>query len=115
MTWKFDGTKIQRRFQRFQLSLAPAYAFTDYKCQGRTLEKAIIDLSNTNTYNSKYVMLSRIRSLNDLLILRPFNESILNIKLPTAHSTEIKRLEKHAEQTKELERWPDEHYNHDNI
>ncbi|KAF0490306.1 ATP-dependent DNA helicase PIF1 [Gigaspora margarita] len=56
--WKCDGTKIQRRFQCFQLPITPAFTFTDYKCQGRTLQKAIVDLASSNTSNGLYVMLS---------------------------------------------------------
>ena len=42
--WRRDGTKIQHNFQRIQLLVTPAFAFTDYKCQGRTLPKVIADL-----------------------------------------------------------------------
>ncbi|CAG8602697.1 2590_t:CDS:2 [Cetraspora pellucida] len=82
---------------------------------GRTYEKAIIDLSNNNAYNSIYVMLSKICKLNDLLILHPFDESLLDIKIPPALDSEIKRLEKCAEHTKKLKIWPDECYNENDI
>ncbi|CAG8584117.1 10214_t:CDS:2, partial [Scutellospora calospora] len=107
--WKLDGTKSQCQFQRFQLPLTLAYAFTDYKCQGRTLDKAVIDLSNANTYNSTYVILSRICRLNDLLFLHPFDESLLNMNLPPTLSAEIKYLEECAKLTTKLEKWPDEY------
>ena len=61
--WRRDGTKIQKSFQRFQLPLTPAFAFTDYKCQGRTLQKVVIDLAGDNTSHGTYVMLSRVRKL----------------------------------------------------
>ncbi len=50
---------------------------TDYKCQSKTYSKAIIDLTapavgRTDT-NSAYVMISRFRSLDGMLILRDFD------------------------------------------
>jgi hypothetical protein len=73
-------------FQRVQLPLTPAFAFTDYKCQGWTLGKVIVDLTAKGGNNSAYVMLSRVQRLEDLLILRPFKESVLDIKLPSKTS-----------------------------
>jgi len=104
--WTRDGNKIQRRFQRMQLPLTPAYAFTDFKCQGQTLSKAIIDLAGNNSNNSTYVMLSRVKKLEDLLILRPFKDSILDYHHTPALRTEIDRLQKCAEKTDQLEEWP---------
>ncbi|KAJ6487965.1 hypothetical protein C8R45DRAFT_768594, partial [Mycena sanguinolenta] len=55
-----------------QLPLNPAYAFTSHNSQGRTLEKACIDLASCVSIQSAYVMLSRVKSLKGLCILRPF-------------------------------------------
>ena len=52
-------------------------------------------------------MLSRAQRLSDLLILRPFNESLLEMKIPTALREELKRLEACTRDTELLERWPD--------
>jgi hypothetical protein len=101
-----DGSKIQRRFQRYQLPLTPAFAFTDFKCQGRTLNKAVVDLAGGGTSTGMYVMLSRVQRLTDLLILRPFRESVLNMKIPLSLAAEFDRLDKCAQDTKKLERWP---------
>jgi hypothetical protein len=106
--WRRDGSQIRRNFQRFQLPLTQAFAFTDYKCQGRTIQKAIVDLAEGVTSTGVYVMLSRVRRLEDLLILRPFKESLLDMKIPFALREEFKRLEGCARNTKRLERWPDE-------
>lgn len=105
--WRRDGSKIERTFQRFQLPLTPAFAFTDYKCQGQTLQKAIVDLAEGVSSTGMYVMLSRVRKLDDLLILRPFKESLLDIRVPRALCEEIKRLEDCARETERLKRWPD--------
>jgi len=106
--WQHDGNKIQYNFQRFQLLLTPAFAFTDYKCQGRTLQKAVVDLAEGVTSTGMYVMLSRVRRLEELLILRPFKESLLDARIPPALHDELKRLEECARNTELLERWPDE-------
>src|SRR5260364_339979 len=73
--YKRDGSKLQKKFQRLQIPLTLAYAFTDYKCQGHTLQKVIIDLSISSAYNSTYVMLSCAQILNNLLILKLFKDS----------------------------------------
>jgi len=108
MFWRQDGSKIQRRFQRLQIPLAPAYAFTDYKCQGQTLKKVIVDLAADSAGNGAYVMLSRVQRLEDLLILRPFKESTLDIRLSPGLRAELKRLEEYAEMTTQLEQWPND-------
>jgi len=106
--WRHDGSKIQRNFQRWQLPLAPAFAFTDYKCQGQTLKKVIVDLANDNGNISTYVMLSRVQKLENLLILRPFKESVLETQLSPALEAEFKRLDECAEKTLQLKTWPEE-------
>lgn len=102
------GNKIDKTFQRTQLPLTPAFAFTDFKCQGRTLKRAVVDLVGCSgrTNNSVYVMLSRVQKLEDLLILRPFPEKALNMKPSPALSDELARLDKCAQETKKLKQWP---------
>ncbi|KAF8521155.1 hypothetical protein JB92DRAFT_2827946 [Gautieria morchelliformis] len=65
---------------RRQLSLTAAYAFTDYKAQGQTLQPVIIDIGNPpsgglNAFNA-YVAISRGRSRNTIRFLREFNSTI---------------------------------------
>ena len=61
------------------------FSCTAHKSQGQTLQKAIIDLvpRNGNIKNVgiefSYVPLSRVRRLQDLIILRPFDSAILKI------------------------------------
>ena len=66
-----------------------------------------MDLAEGATSTGMYVMLSRVRKLEDLLILRPFKESLLDMKIPSALREELKRLEECARNTESLERWPD--------
>ncbi|CAG8696211.1 1394_t:CDS:10 [Cetraspora pellucida] len=83
-----------------------SFAFTDYKLQGRTLQKAIIDLTSSNTCNGLYIMLSHIQRLNDLLILQPFNESILNMQIPPTLHAEFERFDECTQRTAQLKKWP---------
>ena len=53
-------------------------------------------------------MLSRVQKLEDLLILRPFNESVLDTRLTPALKAEFKRQDECAERTLQLKMWPDE-------
>ena len=59
--------------KRTQLPIMPAFAMTAYKSQGQTLDAAMVDLQSCRGTEAPYVMVSRVRSLADLLILRPFN------------------------------------------
>ena len=58
-----DGNKVQ--LERRQLGIVPAYAFTDYKSQGQTMEFVIVDISKPPTGVlspfSVYIALSRSR------------------------------------------------------
>jgi hypothetical protein len=66
---------------RHQVPIAPAWAVTDYKAQGSTYDKIIVDLHSQNSRNksrpshkkycSTYVQLTRARSLQGLFLLQP--------------------------------------------
>lgn len=47
---------------------------TTHKAQGQTMERAIVDLEGCSGSEAPYVMLSRVKSLDRLLILHPFNK-----------------------------------------
>jgi ATP-dependent exoDNAse (exonuclease V) alpha subunit len=78
---------------RTQLPLLPAYAFTDYKAQGRSLKKVIIDLNGAMPLQSVYVMLSRATSLSSMAVLRNFNPRTLYSNLSQDFRDEFARLE----------------------
>ncbi|KAH9163435.1 hypothetical protein EDB89DRAFT_1859947 [Lactarius sanguifluus] len=59
--------------KRWQFALTPAYAFTDYKSQGQTLECVIVDIakppSGCLTAFNAYVALSRSRGRKTIRLL----------------------------------------------
>ena len=75
---------------RRHFPLVPKFSCTAHKSQGATLRKAIIDLVPTRGKTKgvgiefAYVPLSRVKRLQDLTILRPFDPSILNAKVNDA-------------------------------
>jgi len=79
-------------FTRRQLPLIPGYAYTDFKSQGRSLSKAIVDLATARGQGA-YVMLSRVRSLSGVIILRWFPASKLYHNLSEELRNELSRLD----------------------
>lgn len=92
----FDGSSISKFFSRQQYHLCLAFSLTDYKVQERSYDTAIVDLvrpsRGRNSINSLYVMLSRVRTLAGLRILRRFKFEHINMKLSSYYSSEIQRL-----------------------
>ncbi|RDB16871.1 ATP-dependent DNA helicase PIF1 [Hypsizygus marmoreus] len=85
-----DGKSHQIR--RRQLAVTPAYAFTDYKSQGQTIETVIVDIAKPPcgelTPFHAYVALSRSRGRKTIRLLRDFED-----KLFTTHPSEDLRIE----------------------
>lgn len=95
-------TKIS--IKRKALPLIPAYSMTTHKSQGQTLSKIIIDLvmpPGPVEVASVYVPLSRVKRLDDLLIVRPFEFAALQVKPSTVQREELNRLDRIAKSTKE--------------
>jgi len=79
---------------RQQLPITPAYAFTDYRSQGQTIEYCIVDIGSPPTgqltpFNA-YVTLSRSHGKDSIRLLRDFDD-----KLFTQHPSEYLRNEDH--------------------
>ena len=85
--------------KRTQLPIAPAFAMTAHKAQGQTLNKIIIDLESCRGTESPYVMVSRVTSLEGLLILRPFKLSKIKCHQSQDTRKEINRLNRLRLQT----------------
>ena len=74
-----DGRKVI--LERSKLAIMPAYAFTDYKSQGQTMECVIVDISKPPMGSlspfGAYVALSRSRGRETIRILRDFDPALL--------------------------------------
>jgi ATP-dependent exoDNAse (exonuclease V) alpha subunit len=90
------------------MSLMAAYAFTDYKSQGQTMECIIVDLakppSGALTGFNAYVALSCSRGRDTIRLLHDFDE-----KLFTVHCSE--ELRKEDIRLALLQKMTMEHYN----
>lgn len=86
-------------FVREQIPLMPAYVYTDYKAQGRSLDTVIVDLASTTKPQGRYVMLSRVKSLEGLAVLRPFSSECFSRPLQKYIRDELKRVSVLAEET----------------
>ena len=72
------ATHERLTISRKQFPLEPAFCCTAHKSQGQTLRKVIVDLvpargMKKTDISFVYVPLSRVRSLKDVTILRPFD------------------------------------------
>ena len=81
---KVNGVKTSKTIYRKQFPLLPGWAMTGYCAQGKTFTRAIIDLATcTGRYAGKanpadaYVLLSRVKSLSGVALLRPFDRMVL--------------------------------------
>jgi hypothetical protein len=77
---------------RLQLPLLPAYSYTDYKSQGRTLSHAVVDLASAKNLQGVYVMLSCVKTLDGLAVLRPFEPKKIKQRLSQELRTELECL-----------------------
>jgi len=98
-----EGGKV--KMERRQLAIVPAYAFTDYKSQGQTMEYVIVDISKPPTGLlspfSVYVALSRSRGRRTIRILRDFDPALLMHHPSEDLRSDMARMEHLDEQTKE--------------
>ena len=79
--------------KRTQVPLTPAFALTAHKAQGQTMERAIVNLESCRGTESPYVMLSRVKSLEGLQILRPFKIARIQCHQSEDKRREIRRLD----------------------
>ncbi len=78
---------------RNQLPFLGAYAMTTYKIQGKTVEKIICDTHKLYAdHAALYVMLSRVKSLEQLILLDELNTTRCNTPLPAEFENHIKFL-----------------------
>ncbi|KAF5341971.1 hypothetical protein D9611_001218 [Ephemerocybe angulata] len=79
--------------KRTQLPISPGFAMTAHKAQGKTFEQAIVDLTCCIGTEAPYVMVSRVKSLSGLLVLRAFAKQKITCRQSQETRDEMKRLE----------------------
>ena len=83
--------------------MVPAHSMTTHQSQGQTIAKIIVDLVTPPgpiEVASVYVPLSRVKRLDDLLVVRPFEFSSLQVRPSVAQMEEINRMNVIANETK---------------
>ena len=98
-SFRLHGKMVHRQ----QYALTPAYAFTDFKSQGQTIESVIVDLARPpssflSAFNA-YVALSRSRGQDTIRLLRDFDEKLFTVHPNEELRAEDERLDVLAEQT----------------
>jgi hypothetical protein len=99
------GDNKRSQSKRRQLPISPAYSITNYKSQGRTFDRIIVDFEadRVGTGQADYaaitVPLSRVRTLDGISLAVPVRDSVF-LQKPDAHlAAEIKRLNDIEEDT----------------
>ncbi|CAJ1331064.1 unnamed protein product, partial [Effrenium voratum] len=94
--WKLDAKrkKPALKIARTQLPLAPAYAITAHGSQGKTLPAALVDFNVDRRTDVTFgtVAASRVRSREDVLILRPFERWLYTRGAPEGPALLLKQL-----------------------
>ena len=92
-----QGKSHTRTISRTQLPLVAAYACTDYRAQGQTIQSAYIDIatppSGRLSLFNLYVALSRCPNRDDFRLLRNFDEKLLLEPQCSELTEEDERLE----------------------
>ena len=77
------GGRSGRCVDREQISLTPAYTFTNFKSQGQTIENVVVDLTKPPSGKldgfHAYVALSRSRGTKTIRLLRDFDERLFTV------------------------------------
>lgn len=107
-TWYLDKGRRNPvlSVKRMQVPLAPGFAMTAHAAQGQTLEAAIVDLQLAagSNYLGSYVAITRVRSREGLLILRPFAREIFTQGSPEGPGLLLRCLRGEVIDWEDLER-----------
>ena len=107
LTRKFtiEVKKNKRTITRRQIPIVGAYAFTDYRSQGQTIPRLIVDLAPPPTgkltqFNA-YVAMSRSKGRDSIRILRDFNSDLFTVHPSEALRQDDLEIERRDKRTKD--------------
>lgn len=92
LQFKHPHTGRMCTIRRSQVPIVPAFAMTAHRAQGQTISNVIVDLQSCHGTESPYVMISRVTSLDGLLILRPFDKDKITCRQSEESRRENSRL-----------------------
>jgi hypothetical protein len=78
--------------KRAQLPILPAFSITAHKAQGKTLTRCVVNFTSCKGSESPYVMVSRVTSLEGLVILSPFTKDKISCRQNEDLRLEFRRL-----------------------
>lgn len=101
--------KKQFSVTRKQFSLTPAYASTDYRAQGQTLSKVVVDIHPPPTGGSLtnfkiYLALSRSRGRDGIRLLRAYDRDAMLKQIPSFLAEEDEQTALRDAETKRMEK-----------
>ncbi|KAF6755123.1 hypothetical protein DFP72DRAFT_811972 [Ephemerocybe angulata] len=84
---------LYMRISRSQVPVLPNFSMTDYSSQGKTREWNVVDVKECRTFHGVYTCLSRGTSLSRTLIVRDFEDSLVQGGLDGDLRQEYRELE----------------------
>lgn len=87
----FDHSSL--KVKRTQICLQPGFAMTVHKSQGLSTRTAVVDLEGCRGTEAPYVILSRVKSLEGLIIMQPFRINCITCRQSEDLRHEMRRLE----------------------
>ncbi|KAG8736848.1 hypothetical protein FRC10_008796 [Ceratobasidium sp. 414] len=105
LRWIFEHVTDESSGSQKRFAITPAYAFTDYRAQGQTIESVIVNITappdgGRLSLANLYVALSRSSGRETIRILRDFNEKLLAQPLDPDPAADDERLEELEAKTK---------------
>lgn len=91
MSFTHPHSKKRCKIKQTQLPIQPAFSVTAHKSQGLSLDNVIIDLESCSGSESPYVMISRVKSLQGLMVLCLFQQTKICCNLQQDVQDELKR------------------------